>query len=187
QVDDGRKIVVATPGAEPAAPGGYAAALLLDAAMGSGSTVLGVNIAAMRRWINAAVLVRASDDGGRVMLLGHPPVATSQAFVRWDPAGLAERELAERLELALPPAVRAAAVTGEPAALRAFRRDLRLPATAEVLGPVPVSPEEHRLILRTPRADGSALSAALHAAAALRSAHRDTAPVRIQVDALDVS
>lgn len=185
-VDESPRIVVATPGAEPTAAGGYRAGLLLDAAMGSGSAILGVNIAAMRRWVAAAALVQPAADGGQVMLLGNPPRSTAQALVRWDPAGLAQRELVERRELALPPAVRAAAVTAAPATLRAFLRALRLPASAEVLGPVPLDAEELRVIVRAPLADGIALSTALHAAAAQRSAHRDP-PVRIQVDAVDLS
>ena len=37
--------------------------------------------------------------------------------MRWDPAGFAARELAERAELRLPPAARMAALTGPPAAV----------------------------------------------------------------------
>ena len=35
-----------------------------------------------------------------------------QALIRWDPHGYAERELAERAALHLPPAVRIAQLTG---------------------------------------------------------------------------
>lgn len=185
-VDERARIVVATPGAEPHAVGGYRCALLLDAATSSAGTTLGASVAAMRRWLSAAALVQAGPDGGRVMLLGDAPQTTAQALVRWDPAGLAERELAERVELSLPPAVRVAAVSGDPASLRAYLRDLRLPPGGEVLGPVPVDDEQHRAVVRAPLAHGWELTTALHAAAALRSAHRDAAAVRIQVDSLEL-
>ena len=41
----------------------------------------------------------------------------TQALIRWDPVGFAERELADRAELGFPPAVRMAAVTGSAAAV----------------------------------------------------------------------
>ena len=94
---------MATPGAEPVADGGYAAALLLDGWALLGRPDLRAVEEALRRWMGAAALVRPAADGGRVVVLadsGHPAV---QALVRWDPATLAERELAERAELHLPP------------------------------------------------------------------------------------
>jgi primosomal protein N' (replication factor Y) len=42
------------------------------------------------------------------------------------------------------------------------------------------------MLARCPRADAAALAAALHAAAAFRSARRDQGAVRIQVDPRDV-
>jgi primosomal protein N' (replication factor Y) len=38
------------------------------------------------------------------------------------------------------------------------------------------------MLLRVPRADGRALAAALHAASGVRSARKETAPVRVEVD-----
>jgi primosomal protein N' (replication factor Y) len=62
-----------------------------------------------------------------------------QALVRWDPVTHAERELAERIELRFPPAVRLAALTGPPGAVQEVLRAADLPAGADVLGPVPVA------------------------------------------------
>ena len=53
-------------------------------------------------------------------------------------------------------------------------------------GPVPVGEGQERLLLRGPRAVGAGLSAALHAAAGVRSAHRAKEPVRVQVDPLEL-
>jgi primosomal protein N' (replication factor Y) len=58
-------------------------------------------------------------------------------MVRWDPAGYAAREMAERAELGLPPATTFAEVTGSAASVAAFLKVLELPDGGEVLGPVP--------------------------------------------------
>ena len=64
----------------------------------------------------------------------HPGV---EALVRWDPAGLAWRELAERLELGLPPAVTMAEVVGPRGPLVAAVDAAGLGPTVERLGPLP--------------------------------------------------
>ena len=61
-------VVVATPGAEPRAAGGYAAALLLDGWALLGRPSLRAAEEALRRWLNAAALVRPAprrQGGGR--------------------------------------------------------------------------------------------------------------------------
>ena len=57
-------VVVATPGAEPAAPGGYGAALLLDGWALLGRQDLRAAEDTLRRWMAAAALVRTRGDGG---------------------------------------------------------------------------------------------------------------------------
>ena len=65
----GPRLVVSTPGAEPVAPGGYAAALLLDAWALLERPSLTAGEESLRRWLAAAALVRPpSADGGRVVL-----------------------------------------------------------------------------------------------------------------------
>ena len=130
-------LVVATPGAEPVADGGYAAALLLDGNRMLARPWLRAEEQTLRRWFNAAALVRSSSDGGTVVVTADQDRAVS-ALVRWDPAGHAERELRERHELGLPPAVRTAALTGPRDAVDATLRDLALPERVRVVGPAPV-------------------------------------------------
>ncbi len=193
EVPDRPALVVATPGAEPVAPSGYAAAVLLDAAVASAGTRLGAESDALRRWLAAASLVRPANEGGQVLLVGDGLVRPTQALVRWDPAGLASRELAERAELRLPPAVRVAAVTGTRDAVAAVLARLDLPEV-EVLGPVPVEPAdgpttldpEVRALLRVPVAGGRALAQAVAASVAIRSARREGGTVRVQVDPVDL-
>jgi primosomal protein N' (replication factor Y) (superfamily II helicase) len=183
-------IVVATPGAEPVAEGGYGAALLLDSWALLGRADLRAGEETLRRWMNAAGLVRA---GGQVVVAadaGHPVV---QALVRWDPAGLAERELADRRALGFPPVTRMASLSASPAALADFLAALRLPEGADVLGPVPEPPrpgqdgERERYLVRVRRGDGVALARALHDVQGVRSAKKVAEHVRVQLDPLELA
>ncbi|MYR61048.1 primosome assembly protein PriA, partial [Streptomyces sp. SID625] len=131
-------LVVSTPGAEPVAEDGYAAALLLDGWAMLSRPDLRAGEDALRRWIGAAALVRPQEAGGTVVVVAEPTLRPVQALVRWDPAGHALRELSERAELGFPPVSRMAAVTGPPEAVADFLRGVALPPTAEILGPVPV-------------------------------------------------
>src|SRR4029079_18498257 len=99
---------VATPGAEPVAAGGYGAALLLDGWALLSRADLRAAEEALRRWLNAAALVRAD---GRVVVGADAGIPAVQALVRWDTAGFAARELAERTELGFPPGGRIDSLT----------------------------------------------------------------------------
>ncbi|HEX6937512.1 MAG TPA: primosomal protein N' [Actinomycetes bacterium] len=179
-------LVVATPGAEPVAEGGYAAALLLDGWALLSRPDLRAAEEALRRWTAAAALVRPAPDGGRVVVgagAGHPAV---QALVRWDPVGFADRELDERIALHLPPHSCMVSLTGDPQSLRRFVAATALPPEAEVLGPVPAGDDE-RFLVRAPRAAARRLVAALRASEGVRSAHKDAGSVRVQVDPLDIA
>jgi primosomal protein N' (replication factor Y) len=189
-------LVIATPGAEPVAPGGYAAALLLDGWALLGRPSLRAAEEALRRWLNAAALVR---PGGTVVVLAEATLPAVQALIRWDPVTFSERELAERAELGFPPAVRMASVTGTSEAVADFVGVLSssgggLPDRAEVLGPVPVdagpgvsAETRERALIRTGRRDGLELARALHAAQATRSARKDGGAVRVQLDPAEVA
>jgi primosomal protein N' (replication factor Y) len=171
-------IVVATPGAEPVADGGYSCVVLLDAWLMLTRADLRAEEEAVRRWLNAAALVR---PGGTAVAVGDAAHPALQALVRWDPAGFAQRELADRQSARLAPASRMASITGEPDAVADALALLELPEHAEVLGPVPTSEEEERAVVRVPRASGAALSRALGDLQRVRSS-RKLAAVRIQVD-----
>jgi primosomal protein N' (replication factor Y) len=58
-VDAGAVLVIATPGAEPVAAGGYGAALLLDGWALLSRPDLRAAEETLRRWMNAVALVRA--------------------------------------------------------------------------------------------------------------------------------
>ncbi|MFC5064316.1 primosomal protein N' [Actinomycetospora atypica] len=190
-------IVVATPGAEPVAEGGYGAALLLDGAALLARPELRAAEDTVRRWFAAAALVRPGPQGGRVVVVAESSVAAVQALVRWDPAGHAGAELDARTELGLPPAVRMAALDGEPEALRDLLATAALPEGAEVLGPVELPPSTRlpgaddrteraeRSLVRVPRRAGRDLAGALGAAQKVRSARKEREPVRVLLDPHD--
>ncbi|MFB9464016.1 primosomal protein N' [Streptomyces cinereospinus] len=197
-------LVVSTPGAEPVAEGGYAAALLLDGWAMLGRPDLRAGEDALRRWIGASALVRPHGDGGTVVVVADPTLRPVQALVRWDPVGHAVRELAERAELGFPPVSRMAAVSGPAEAVAEFLGAVELPPQAEVLGPVPLPvtpvaagrprragappPGEQwvRALVRVPPGRGAALAAALKAAQAARMARGSGAAVWGPVDPPDI-
>ncbi|MEU8120188.1 primosomal protein N' [Spirillospora sp. NPDC049024] len=186
-----RALVVSTPGAEPPAEGGYPAALLLDGWVLLGRPDLRAGEETLRRWMNAASLVRPQ---GPVIVAAEGALPAVQALVRWDPVTYAERELAERREVGFPPAARMASLTASPAAIRELLADTRLPDGAEVLGPVPIpvpqsgteAQEKERALIRVPRAAGPALARALKEAQGVRSARKATETVRVQIDPLEL-
>jgi primosomal protein N' (replication factor Y) (superfamily II helicase) len=185
-------LVVTTPGAEPYAEGGYAAAVLLDGWVLLGRPSLGAAQEALRRWLNAAALVAPGPAGGTVILVADAALPTAQALIRWDPVTHAERELAEREALRFPPTVRMAAVTGPAEAVAAFLAEAALPAGAELIGPIalgeggPDGPDRVQGLIRIPRSGGLALAAALRAATAARTARKDPGQVRVQLDPIEV-
>ena len=200
-VDATPGIVVATPDAEPVAEGGYACVVLLDTWLMLSRTDLRTTEESLRRWMNAAALARSAADGGHVVMVGESSEPVLQALVRWDPAGFAQRELADRRSAHLPPVCRLATVVGDPDAVASALQMLDLPAGAEVLGPVPVDPgrlpgrphapaagargpveePQVRAVLRVPRAQGAGLSQALARMQGVRDAKKLPA-VRVQVD-----
>ncbi|MBF6416772.1 primosomal protein N' [Nocardia cyriacigeorgica] len=194
-VEPGPQVVVATVGAEPVLPGGYGVALLLDGWALLGRADLRAAEDALRRWMTAAALVRPH---GQVLVMAEPSLPTVQALIRWDPIGHARAEVDSRAEVGFPPAVRMAAVDGTSEAITELLAAATLPESVDLLGPVPLPPfarkpftgdspaEVERILLRTPRRDASALSRSLTAAQAVRSAQRSDAPLRVQIDPVDI-
>jgi primosomal protein N' (replication factor Y) len=186
-------IIVATPGAEPVADGGYSAAILLDGSALLGLASLRAAEEALRRWMNAAALVRPADGGGRVVVVADSSQPAVQALVRWDPATFAARELADRAELRFPPAARMAAVTGPQDAVAGLLAAVQLPSGGEVLGPLPAGdgrgsagPPAVRYLVRAPRSAGLELARALRDGQAARSAAKEPGIVRVRLDPTDL-
>ncbi len=182
-------IVVVTPGAEPVAEGRYATAVLLDAGLALARPDLRAAQESVRRWLAVAALVRSAAEGGLLVVVGDPAAPAVQALVRADPAGFAERELAQRREARLPPATRLAAVEGPRSVIESLGdaqtvADLTgdgWPEPSEVLGPVALPDGRARLVVRAPWRAGPALARTLSTLQSTRSA-RKAEPLRVEVD-----
>lgn len=174
-------IVVSTPGAEPAAPSGYAGVLILDGEVSLGRADLRAAEESVRRWSTAAATARGPRDGGSVLIVGpsaHPAV---QALVRADLAGFASRELADRAEAGLSPAVKVARIVGEPDAVREFLDNDGWEGV-DLLGPTEVGPDRWAALLRVPVERAKDLTTRVKSAAAIRSARKERGLLSIHVD-----
>ncbi|MDD7837103.1 primosomal protein N' [Paenarthrobacter sp. AB444] len=207
-VPDAPALVVATVGAEPVAPHGYAAALLLD----GNSLLRRENLRAgedtVRRWFNAASLVKPASEGGLVVITADDTAATG-ALLRWDAAGYASRELELRKELQLPPAVRVASVTGTRADVGhfagTFEAGAPLAKRLRKAGPAPVQQfvgpsstvgpssavsgqdeVDVRMLYFIPYADAAEATRAMRAVKVASAAKRTAGPVQLRLDGVDV-
>jgi primosomal protein N' (replication factor Y) (superfamily II helicase) len=196
-VADTSAIVVATPGAEPPAVGGYAGAVLLDTSLLLLRQDLRAAEEALRRWFNVVALVRSGTDGGSVIAVGESSGRALQALVRVDPGGFAARELEERAAARFPPAVTLITVEGPAEALDEFISLAEPPQHTELLGPVepdlPGPPADggsaaviQRLTMRAPLSEGAELIRAAKEAAAIRTARKSEGSLRIKVNPVDL-
>ncbi len=126
-------LVIATRGAEPVASGGYSAVLLLDGDRMLAAEHLRIGEDCLRWWSNAAALAR---PGAPVVLTGVTG-DLARALATWTQPAFAHAELVDRQALRFPPAVRAASVTGDPAAVASALYEVRELPGASVLGPTP--------------------------------------------------
>ena len=197
-IGSGPALVVATPGAEPHAPDGYGAALLLDSWSMLGRQDLRAAEDTLRRWMAVAAQVRSMSDGGTVAVVAESAIPTVQALIKWDPVGHAQAELAGRTAVGLPPAVHIAAIDGASDSVNALIEAAALPADADVLGPMDLPPGVRRppamgadepairMLIRVSRDEGLALAGALRSAVAVHSARHEHDAVRVQIDPLHV-
>ncbi|MDO5535694.1 MAG: hypothetical protein Q4F65_13725 [Propionibacteriaceae bacterium] len=179
-------LVLSTPGAEPRASHGYAAAILMDTGLLLGRPDLRAAEEALRRWLHVCALVRPASQHGTVMAVGEPDARALQALIRLDAPGFAARELAERVETRFPPAARLVQLDGPRAALDEAESAWRPVPGAEHFGPVLLDDEADeqtwRLTVRCPPAHGDDLVAGLKSVVAERLARKAPGAMRLQVD-----
>lgn len=168
-------LVVATPGSEPVAEGGYAAVVILDARAQLLRTGLRATEDAVQRWFAAAMLARPR---AQVVIAAEHGLPAVQAVLRWDAPWLASRELAERQSAGLPPGTRFAVLTGEHAQIQELAARLEVPH--RTLGPL-----DERLIVVVDRSDGLVLARQLRSLLATKGAKGATG-VRVMLDPRDV-
>ena len=177
RVDARPAIVVATPGAEPIAAGGYRAVVLLDAYRLLSRPTLRAGEDCLRWWENAAALAAA--DGVCLLASGAGPVV--DAFIRGTQEAWLSEELRDRHSLRYPPMVRVASVSGT-------RLDAALGAIADlsehdVLGPAPDENGVPRAIVRFSYAQGEEVARRLRAQVVTEATARNARePLRLRFD-----
>lgn len=159
-------LVLATPGAQPHVSGGYSAVVVLDAIRFFSHTDINGQERARELFFETASLV---NEEGQVLLVlddSHPIVA---ALARWNIAPLLKRELAERAELMLPPAIMSAVLVMEQSTaatiasgLRKALGDGRLPTTTRIFGPTVLPKSQAKIVIHVSREESLALGAVLH-------------------------
>ncbi len=159
----GKRIVLATPGAEPHVEGGYAAVVILDAGASLHVDSLRATEHAVRKWVNTISLLSTP---GRMVFAGVPP-ELGQRLALWQLVEIAKTELAERRELDFPPHLRLASIQGDIELCNQICSELKrqFPQIV-VLGPIQVRNQqriENRFVVKFNYADGHALAVALRA------------------------
>jgi primosomal protein N' (replication factor Y) len=182
-VDSRPAIVVATAGAAPIAQGGYAAAILLDGNAMLSRPELSATQETFAKWNECASLVKSEGEVIVVADSEHPAV---QALIRHDPAGFAKRELDQRVQVSLPPAVRLAALTGEQSDLDEALAMLELNPETLVRGPVPGKDNQVRMLASCDRKLGLELATQLKAMTSARSAKHKGGPVNVRIDPINL-
>ncbi|NEG77645.1 primosomal protein N' [Bifidobacterium avesanii] len=150
EIGDRPALVIATPGAEPrvrrAGDGmqvGYQAVAILDAWTSLYALGVDARTDTLTAWMRAVALCRPRTAGGQALLLGETDPVLADALTGWNAPLLAAREVGERREAGLPPAVAAACVWG--------RRD----AVMWALGRIGVLLDGEWGMVRVPGTDGS--------------------------------
>ena len=217
QVADAPVIVIATPGAEPRVrPGGasggrYRAVAILDAWTSLYSQRMDARVDVLRTWMHTMSYCNARVDGGVGLLLGETDPLIAQALMTWDPRVLAGRELREREETALPPALSAACVWGRNDAVTWMLREIGVRGgdwstlqwqgqrIDSVLGPVPIPQartvdareieemgDRVKAVVRVPHSRRAELAKRVRVALARHVASRAGGELRCRLDPKDL-
>lgn len=171
QVPNTPLIVIATPGAEPRAEGGYAGMLLLDGERLRGREALRAEEDALRNWSNTIALSRPQAS---IFLAGAGPIL-GPTVQKWSQTQWAHRELVDRNNLRLPPVVRVVSVTGAQEIVTATCAELPLLTGSTVLGPVGRSDGSARALIMFEYKDGETLAKYLRSCV-VKSATRSKKP-----------
>jgi primosomal protein N' (replication factor Y) len=146
--------VVATPGIEPVVEGGYSAVVLLDCQDALSRDSLKASETAVRQWANAISLLSPQGRAVAVGIVGD----LAQMFALWQLVEIAELELQERTALRFSPAVRMLSAQSSQANLQKVRERLSEEPRVEIIGQVPETAEEWKLLARFPYSAGPDVS-----------------------------
>ena len=210
-------IVIATPGFEPrvrpvsaeqgSAGHEYRAVAVLDAWTSLYALGVDARLDTLTAWMRAVSLCAPRSRGGQALILGETDPAIAQSLMLWDSRILAAKDLEERVEPGMPPAVAAACVWGRRDAVMTLMQRIgalggdwtacgELPG---MLGPVPIAQPDTvdareleatadrvKAVIRVPQSRRAELAARLHRETARHVASREPGELRFRVDPKDL-
>ena len=166
RIENKPSLVLATTGASPEVEGGYAAVVILDGMRFFAHTDLRTQERARELFFETSSLI--SPKGSVLLVIDevHPIVS---AIARWNVAPLIKRELSERTELHLPPAVFSAVLVMEQgigmqivSGLKKALTDGRLPESSKIYGPTEISKGQAKIVIHADKKDAEALTDVVH-------------------------
>ena len=158
-----RQIVVATPGTEPVAIGGYSAVLIIDGNLTLGRDSLRASEDALRSWLTAISFMALNGEAGIIGLTSE----IERAFTLGEVESVVNEILAEREQLGFPPARRVLSAIGQEASLLKLEEHLKKLDGVRVLGISKAlsskAENDHRLVATFTYASGSTVAAEVRA------------------------
>ncbi|NMM93672.1 primosomal protein N' [Bifidobacterium oedipodis] len=219
-------IVIATPGFEPrvrpisgdqgAAGCEYRAVAILDAWTSLYALGVDARLDTLTAWMRALALCAPRSRSGQALILGETDPAIAQSLMLWDSRILAAKDLAERVETGMPPAVAAACVWGRRDAVMTLMQRIGalggdwsvcpLPAADSgveelpgMLGPVPIAQPDTvdareleatadrvKAVIRVPQSRRAELAVRLSRQTARHVASREPGELRFRIDPKDL-
>ncbi|PWG66342.1 primosomal protein N' [Bifidobacterium callitrichidarum] len=210
-------IVIATPGFEPrvrpisteqgAAGHEYRAVAILDAWTSLYALGVDARLDTLTAWMRAVSLCAPRSRGGQALILGETDPAIAQSLMVWDSRILAAKDMEERVETGMPPAVAAACVWGRRDAVMTLMQRIgalsgdwavcgEMPG---MLGPVPIAQPDTvdareleatadrvKAVVRVPQGERAELAARLHREVARHVAAREPGELRFRIDPKDL-
>ena len=152
EVDASPKIVIATPGAEPVAIGGYCSIVVLDCDVALAKDTLKAREEAIRVWSNAIAL--GNSDCHSALIGIKSDLGTLVSI--WQLVHFSELELSERESLGFPPAARILSAVGLKDLVTSFAENVMNIDGCSVLGLAPTEDSgEWRALIRFSYASGA--------------------------------
>jgi primosomal protein N' (replication factor Y) len=163
EISPGKKIVIATPGAEPTVMGGYASVVILDANQVLLKDSLRATEEGVRVWSNAIAKMATN---GRAVIAGLPQ-QLGQRFALWQQVEIARHELENRRELEFPPHIRLASIEGPIESITKISDAIKIEG-AQVLGPISLrgsnGEQNQRFVVKYPYGLGGEVASAIKSA-----------------------
>ena len=208
------QLVIATPGAEPRVRGEspaqceYRAVAILDAWTSLYASGIDADVDTLTGWMRAVSLCAPRTRGGQALLIGETDPVLARSLMLWNSPMLAQVEVEDRAQTALPPVFAAACVWGRRDAVGTMLKRIGALAGGDmatidtiagtmpsVLGPVTIpqprtidsrelegTADRVKAVVRVPQGRRAELALRLRSASARHVASREPGELRFQMD-----